>query len=139
MLIKTTFVHPAAEASLQDQTATQDDIARIIQSIKLRDDRIIAAETELRKITEEYRRLREELLPFFRNAKNQSQPLPYQRSGNSPDLHNDQSNATLPPISHAPAEKSGNSGLFRKPSKKSFFLGSTPKNNSPTHIPPAIP
>jgi hypothetical protein len=139
MLMSLLCVHPAAEASLQDQTATQDDIARIIQSIKLRDERIIAAETELRKITEEYRRLREELLPVFRIAKNQSQPLPYQPPGNSPELHNyDQSNVTLPSISHAAPEKSGSS-LFRKPSKKSFFLGSTPKNNSPTHIPQAIP
>lgn len=43
----------------------------------------------------------------------------------------------LPPVSHG-AEKSGSS-LFRRPSKKNFFLGSTPKNNSPTHVPQPIP
>jgi len=136
VLIYFVFVTSAAEANLQDQTATQEDIARIIQSIRLRDERIIAAEAELRKVTEEYRRLREELLPVFRIAKNQSQPLPYQPPGNSPDLHNyDQSNVMLPPVSHGAPEKTS---LSRKLSTKKFFLGSTPKNNSPTHVPQPV-
>ena len=44
----------------------------------------------------------------------------------------------LPPVSHGQSEKGGIS-LSRKLSKKNFFLGSTPKNNSPTHIPQLIP
>ncbi len=44
----------------------------------------------------------------------------------------------LPPVSHGASGKSG-TNLSRKLSKKSIILGSTPKNNSPTHIPQPIP
>lgn len=121
---------------MHDKTATQEDISRIIQSIKLRDERILQAETELRKMTEEYRKLRAELLPVFRMAKDRSQPLPYQPSAGSPDFstHDGMSSpVTLQP----PPEKT--SMLGRKLSKKGLWLNSTPKNNSPTHMPQSIP
>ncbi|KZF26954.1 RA-domain-containing protein [Xylona heveae TC161] len=124
------YVPLSADANAQDATVTQDDIARIIQSIRLRDERIVQAEAELRKITEEYRRLREELLPVFRMAKDRSQPLPILESHG-----HEQSKPTSPPI-FAP-EKVG-SGLSRKFSTKKLFLGATPKNASPTHLPQSI-
>lgn len=105
--------------------ATQDDIARVIESIRLRDQRIIAAESELRvlredlhRIVEENRKLREETLPIIRQAKDRSQPLP-----------NPEQPLTTPPPDIRP-EKS--SGLSRKFSTKKLWLGSAPKMPSPT-------
>lgn len=121
----------------QDQTATRDDISRIIKSIEIRDHRIQAAEAELRKITDEYRRLRDELLPIFRMAKDHSQPLPYHPNDNhSPNHHED---GMSPMISQLPQEQKIGSGLSRKFSTKRLFLGGTPKSSSPTHIPQSIP
>ena len=96
------------------------------------------AEAELRRVTEEYRKLREELLPIFKIAKDRSQPLPYDPPSvnppaSSPDLYNH--NVSSPPISQTSDKNSG--GLARTFSKN-LFLGSTPKNNSPTHIPGTI-
>ena len=128
----------AADASVHDKTATQDDISRIIHSIKLRDERILQAETELRKMTEEYRKLRAELLPVFRMVKERSQPLPYQPSANSPDFpsHDGMSSpVTLQP----PPEKSNNLGRKMSSKSKGLWLNSTPKTNSPTHVPQSIP
>lgn len=100
-------------------------------SFEMRDQRIQQAEIELRKINEEYRKLRDELLPVFRMAKDQSQPLPYHPSGLSPSLHNNHDDVI------SPGDKTGN--IARKFSTKRFLLGSTPKNNSPTHIPQHLP
>ncbi|KAI9678724.1 MAG: Adaptor for signal transduction [Caeruleum heppii] len=121
------YVPLSAETDMQDATATQADIARIIDSIRLRDERIIKAEAELIKITEEYRKLREELLPVFLMAKG---PLPPH-----PEITNHQDKLTAPTISQLGADKLGGS-LSRKFSTKKLWLGSVPKNNSPTH--PAI-
>ena len=124
----------AADAETQDRTATKDDIARIIKSIEIRDHRIQAAEAELRKITDEYRKLRDELLPIFRMAKDRSQPLPYHPHSQSPEHHED---GMSPMVSQLPPEKG--SSLSRKFSTKRLFLGSTPKSSSPTHVPQSIP
>ena len=123
----------AADASLHDKTATQDDISRIIHSIKLRDERILAAETELRKVTEDYRRLREELLPVFRMAKDRSQPLPYQPSTTNLDNYEGMSS----PVLNSSSDKG--SILSRKISTKALRLNFTPKTSSPTHMPKSIP
>lgn len=126
----------AADASINNKKATQEDISRIIQSLRLRDERILQAEAELQRMSEEYRKLREELLPIFRIAKERSQPLPYQPSANSPDIHNDP--LSSPVVSQYSSEQSS---LSRKLSQrgKALFLSSTPKNNSPTHITRPVP
>lgn len=116
---------------MHDQTATLGDLSRIIMSFEMRDQRIQQAEAELRKLNEEYRKLRDELLPVFRMAKDQSQPLPYHPTGSSPSLHNNHDDII------SPGEKTGN--IARKFSTKRFLLGSTPKNNSPTHMPQSLP
>ncbi len=115
----------AADTGMQDAVATQEDIARIIQSIKIRDERIVQAEQELHRVSEEYRRLREELLPLFRIVKDKSQPLPI----HPPELDNHEQ------FGMHGREKQG---LSRKYSHKQLMLGSTPKNASPTHVPPSI-
>ena len=125
----------AADAETQDRTATKDDIARIIKSIEIRDHRIQAAEAKLDWVAEEYRKLRAELLPVFRMAKDRSQPLPYHPHSQSPEHHED---GMSPMVSQLPPEKMGSS-LSRKFSTKRLFLGSTPKSSSPTHIPQSIP
>ena len=125
-----TLTLSAAEASALDQQATREDISRIIRSLEIRDHRIQAAEAEIRKITEEYRKLRDELLPIFRRAKDLSQPLPYHPGTHSPDHPEDNGASPTAPL---PPEVKG-SGLARKFSKKRLFLGQTPKSSSPTYI-----
>ena len=121
---------------MNNKKATQEDISRIIHSIKLRDERILAYEAELRRMSEDYRKLREELLPVFRMAKERSQPLPYQPS--SPDVVNSHDNLSSPVLAQPPPE-SKSSGLARKLSKKGpAWLNSTPKNASPTYMPQAM-
>ncbi len=91
------------------------------------------AEQELRRVTDEYRRLREELLPIFRMAKDRSQPLPFHPTGPGSEVHgHDQ----LGPMHSLQPDKQP-SDLGRKYSKR-FVLGATPKNASPTYIPPSI-
>lgn len=122
------MAHPAAEPTVQEAPPTQDDFARIIRIIKDRDERIHTAEAELKilkddltRIQEENRKLREEILPLVRIAKDRSQPLP------TPDSRED-GQITSPPITQ---ERAGSS-LSRKFSTKKLFLSSAPKNPSPT-------
>ena len=105
----------------------------------------MAAEAELRKLADDYRRLREELLPIFKMAKDRSQPLPYQPnlsySGSTltPDYH-DQSSVSPNAQQEKPEKEKTGSSLGRTLSKKLFASGSSAsKNSSPTHIPQSIP
>ncbi|EGE04315.1 protein kinase regulator Ste50 [Trichophyton equinum CBS 127.97] len=138
------YVPLSADNSSTKDAATQDDIALLIQSIRRRDERLMAAEAELRKLADDYRRLREELLPVFKVAKDKSAPLPYQPP--STVSYGGSTAALSEAYTHDPAtspsflgqDKAG-SGLTRTISRKLFAGGSTPKTNSPTHIPQAIP
>ncbi|KAI7610512.1 hypothetical protein KC319_g20680, partial [Hortaea werneckii] len=134
------YVPLSAEGDKADMYANQDDIARIIESIKLRDQRIIAAEQELRalksdldRIYDENRKLREETLPIMRLVKDQRTPLPDPAGGTIPSPRD-----VDPPkqenLAPAPKETKGSS-LSRKFSTKKLFLGGAPKNPSPTHPP----
>ncbi|OJJ44909.1 hypothetical protein ASPZODRAFT_647729 [Penicilliopsis zonata CBS 506.65] len=102
-----------------NENATQDDVARLIQSIRLRDEKIISVEAELRRVAEDYRRLREELLPVFKMAKDRSQPLP-------------------PPYSTLPGDMYGHDTPALGAASGMNTGGPTSSNNSPTHIPPSI-
>jgi len=129
--------HPAAEPNPQHEMATKDDITRLARSILLlRDERIAQAEAQLTRLADDYRKLRQELLPVFKMAKERSDPLPYapyQSSAVSPELY--QPDVNSPPIAtQAIPEKTS---LTRTFSKK-LGLSSTPKTNSPTHIPNTI-
>lgn len=133
------YVPLSAEAEKADMNATQDDIARVIESIRLRDQRIIAAEAELRvmkqdldRIAEENKKLREEALPMMRLMKDQSTPLPDPAGGTLPSPR--EALPTKQPEATAPKENKGSS-LSRKFSTKKLFLGGAPKNPSPTHPP----
>jgi protein STE50 len=128
----------AAEQNPQHEMATKDDINRLARSIlRLRDERIAQAEAQLTKLADDYRKLRQELLPVVKMAKDRSEPLPYAPySGNaiSPDLY--QSDVVSPPITTQPIPEK--TSLTRTFSKKLGLTSSTPKNNSPTHIPSTI-
>ena len=132
------YVPLSAEGDKGDLNATQDDIARVIESIRLRDQRIIAAEAELRqlkqdldRISDENKKLREETLPIMRLMKDQRTPLP------------DPVGAPIPSPRDADAFKQNQpqenankgSSLSRKFSTKKLFLGGAPKQPSPTHPP----
>lgn len=115
----------AADTSAQDAPPTQDDFAKVIRVVQARDERIQMTESELRhlkeelnKVLEENRRLREEFLPLVRMLKDSQHPLP------TPHEHS----VTSPP---AGSDRAGSS-LSRKFSTKKLFLGSAPKNLSPT-------
>lgn len=71
-------------------------------------------------------------------AKDHSQPLPYHPPGPSPNPYSRNEEDMMSPV--------GSQGLPDKPtilsrkfSTNRLFLGSTPKNNSPTHMPHSIP
>jgi hypothetical protein len=127
---------PAADAEAQYATATLNDIRQLVEQLRLRDERMTIAEMELRRITTEYSRLREELLPVFRMAK-EGKPLPYisQDTNNNQASYNyDASNIISPPAPTPSSTQSGSGGLSRKYStKKLFFGGEQPKNGSPTY------
>ena len=117
--------------------ATKEDIARIARSIiKLRDDRIAQTEAQLLRLSDDYRKLRQEMLPLFKQAKERSEPLPYaphlSQTAASPELH--QSELSPPVTTSSQVEKTS---LTRSFSKK-LGLGSTPKSHSPTHLPNTI-
>lgn len=131
----------AAETTQQDATATREDITRIIQSIKLRDQRIIAAEQELQKVTEDYRKLREELLPVFRMAKDKSHPLPF-HPGDEPY---DQVGSTPQPPPWPERNDAGQKQPIKRLSGANKLMGSSPtyftssqENKSPREVGPSI-
>ena len=97
------------------------------------------AEEQLRQLAQAYSKLRQELIPVFKMAKERLEPLPnvpgYHVSTSSPELHNLE--ATSPPAVQPPPEKTGLSRTLSL-NKKKLFLGSGPKNHSPTYIPSTI-
>jgi protein STE50 len=134
------YVPLSAEGDKSEMTATQDDITRVIESLRLRDQRILAAEAELKamkqdldRIFEENRKLREETLPIMRLVKDQRTPLPDPSGGTLPsprDMEAPKQNENL-----APGKETKGSSLSRKFSTKKLFLGGAPKQPSPTHPP----
>ncbi|EAW14570.1 adaptor protein STE50 [Aspergillus clavatus NRRL 1] len=135
------YIPLTADQSM-NENATQEDVARLILSIRLRDEKIVSVEAEMRRVAEEYRRLREELLPVFKMAKDRSQPLPPpSSSGSAHDGHYDGQTLISPPPTTASTTSTlierAASGISRTFSKR-YNGGTTPKNNSPTYIPPSI-
>ena len=112
----------------------------MIESIRLRDQRIIAAEAELRalkqdldRISDENRKMREEALPIMRLMKDQRTPLPDPAGGTIPSPRDTDPSKLSENL--APVKESKGSSLSRKFSTKKLFLGGAPKQVSPTHPP----
>src|SRR6266480_1989236 len=75
----------AAEAETSESGPTQEDIARIIHIIKDRDAELRLLKEEILRISEENRKLREDILPMVKAAKDRSQPLPEEPSAPASD------------------------------------------------------
>ncbi|CAG8059229.1 unnamed protein product [Penicillium salamii] len=133
------YIPLSADQSM-NETATQEDLARLIKSIQLRDEKLMLVETELRRITDDYRRLREEILPVIKIAKDRSHPLPPPSSGGPPsdNWHDNTATLTSPSQLNISNNDTSTSKIARAFSKRMHPSGATSKNNSPTHIPPMI-
>ncbi|CAI7633353.1 unnamed protein product [Penicillium glandicola] len=131
------YIPLTADQSM-NETATQEDLASLIKSIQVRDEKLMLVETELRRITDDYRRLREEILPVIKIVKDRSHPLPPPSSGGQSSENWHDSTATLTSLPQATPthELSSSSKIARAFSKRIHPTGATPKNNSPTHPPP---
>ncbi|KAI4252018.1 MAG: hypothetical protein LQ352_004517, partial [Teloschistes flavicans] len=128
------YIPPSADADANYKPPSEADYNRLVKSIIERDERIIKTETALIGMAADFRRLREEVLPIIRMAKDRSHPLPYHPNSHSPDLQNNHEDVTSPVVSQMPPEKPGGSSLSRKFSTKRLWLGNTPKSSSPTHV-----
>ncbi|PMD21909.1 hypothetical protein NA56DRAFT_598986 [Hyaloscypha hepaticicola] len=125
------YVPLSADAEAQYATATLKDIKQLVEQLRLRDERLTIAENELRRITNEYSRLREDLLPVFRMAK-EGQPLPYPANGDSNQTSFYDASNTISPPAPTPSSIQSGSGLSRKFSTKKLFFDQ--KSSSPTYL-----
>ena len=91
-------------------------------------------EQDLRRMTEDYRRLREDVLPALRLAKDAQQPLPNVSGGNATatQIYNYDSTTLSPAASTPPLSQSGGSGVKRQYSQRKILIGATAKGSSPT-------
>ena len=124
-------MHNAAADAETDSAPTQDDIARIINIIKDRDAELRALREELVRISDENRKLREDVLPIIKDRKNRSEPLP------TPDEVPDSAALSSAPKTGGGMSMSSSmsSSLSRKFSTKRLFLSNNKPNNlSPTSI-----
>ncbi|KAJ5098024.1 hypothetical protein N7532_005025 [Penicillium argentinense] len=130
------YIPLSADQSMSEN-ASQDDIAKLILSIQRRDEKLMTVEAEMRRLADDYRRLREEILPVIKMAKDRSQPLPPPSVSGPTESYRDSTTLTSP-SQLTLVDNSSSSKLARAFSKRTYTGGNTPKNNSPTHIPPSI-
>ncbi|RFU28858.1 hypothetical protein B7463_g7475, partial [Scytalidium lignicola] len=133
------YVPLSADAEAQYATATLKDIKHLVEQLRLRDERMTIAEQELRRITQEYARLREDLLPVFRMAK-EAQPLPgqpgsqqYHPINTANQANYPYDNTTVSPPAPTPSSLPSGGGLSRSYSTKQLYLDQ-PKSSSPTYM-----
>ena len=105
-----------------------------MEQLRLRDERVRLVELDVQRITEDYRRLREDVLPALRLAKDAQQPLP-----NTSQFESAVYPPSAPPsstLSVGGGQSSG--GLGRQFSARKITVGpsaSASKNgSSPTHL-----
>lgn len=125
------YVPLSADAEAQYATATLKDIKQLVEQLRLRDERISLVERELRQMSEDFRRLREDMLPALRLAKNAQQPLPNVAPNN-------QSYGSETPTISPPAPTStsiqASTGVKRTYSTKKLVLGTNTLSSSPSHL-----
>ncbi|KAJ8100559.1 hypothetical protein POJ06DRAFT_107005 [Lipomyces tetrasporus] len=137
------------------------DVQRLMKSLEIRDRKLMHAEQEIRRLMENYHRLREDLLPIFKMVK-ESKPLPmpdYPPTNRSSLLQSSYAVTSDPPpsilssrhsmfipssqpilggpsvnnFSQQSQSSSSHQGLSRKLSTKKINTSKT--NSSPTHTP----
>lgn len=84
-------------------------------------------ETDLRRMTEDCRRLREDMLPALRLAKDAQHPLPNLSGGQAYTYE-----AGVSPSGPTPPGGTGVGGVKRQYSQRKILIGATPKSSSPT-------
>ncbi|KAI1419477.1 protein kinase regulator Ste50 [Xylaria sp. FL1777] len=125
------YVPLSADAEAQYATATLKDIKQLVEQLRLRDERISLVERDLRQLTEDFRRLREDMLPALRLAKNAQQPLP-NVAANSQTYPYETSTISPPAPNSASGQSSG--GIKRTYSTKKTVLGTNTMSSSPSHL-----
>ncbi|KAK5627535.1 hypothetical protein RRF57_003250 [Xylaria bambusicola] len=121
----------AADAEAQYATATLKDIKQLVEQLRLRDERISLVERDLRQLSEDFRRLREDMLPALRLAKNAQQPLPTV-AADSQNYSYEPSTISPPAPTSASGQSSG--GIKRTYSTKKIVLGPNAMSSSPSHL-----
>ncbi|KAI0904196.1 protein kinase regulator Ste50 [Ustulina deusta] len=122
------YVPLSADAEAQYATATLKDIKHLVEQLRFRDERISLVERDLRQLSDDFRRLREDMLPALRLAKNAQQPLP-NVAANSQNYTYETSTISPPAPNSASGQSSG--GLKRTYSTK---LGTNTISGSPSHL-----
>ncbi|KAG5919576.1 hypothetical protein E4U42_006481 [Claviceps africana] len=120
----------SADVEAQYANATLKDIKHLVEQLRLRDERINLLELDLRRMTDDFRRLREDMLPALRLVKDQQTPLPNLGSGSGQSYMFE---ATLSPPAATPPGGSGpGPSVKRQYSQRKILIGATPKTISPT-------
>ncbi|KAK9324394.1 hypothetical protein V1517DRAFT_53409 [Lipomyces orientalis] len=147
--------------SLSEQEAADHetvDVQRLMKSLEIRDRKIMHAEQEIKRLMDNYQRLREDLLPIFKMVKeskplpmpdyfatNQSSLLPYAATSGPPPSNLSSRHSMFIPssqpisgpslnnLSQQSQSPSSQQGLSRKLSIKKINTSKT--NSSPTHTP----
>ncbi|KAI1261222.1 hypothetical protein F5Y18DRAFT_212221 [Xylariaceae sp. FL1019] len=124
------YIPLSADAEAQYATATLKDIKQLVDQLRLRDERISFMEQDLRRQADDFRRLREDMLPALRLAKNAQTPLP--------NVSNNQNygyeTATLSPPAPTSSSTQSSASLKRQYSTKKIVLGTNPMSISPSHL-----
>ncbi|KAI1075322.1 hypothetical protein F5B20DRAFT_389733 [Whalleya microplaca] len=126
------YVPLSADAEAQYATATLKDIKHLVEQLRLRDERMSLVEQDLRRMTDDFKRLREDMLPALRLAKNAQQPLP--NVSNNQAYGYEQSTISPPAPTSSSTQSSAGGGLGRTYSTKKIVLGTNPKSTSPSHL-----
>ncbi|KAK8147925.1 Adaptor for signal transduction [Beauveria asiatica] len=124
------YLPMSADAEAQYATATLNDIKHLVEQLRLRDERMNLLEGDLRRMTDDFRRLREDVLPALRIAKDAQQPLPNvtpSSQGYTFEAGNISSPGPTPP-----GGSTGIGGVKRQYSQRKILIGATPKSSSPT-------
>ncbi|KAJ6786455.1 hypothetical protein PWT90_07191 [Aphanocladium album] len=123
------YLPMSADAEAQYATATLKDIKHLVEQLRLRDERMNLLEADLRRITNDYQRLREDVLPALRIAKDAQQPLP--NLGSSSQGYTYEA-GTISSPGPTPPGGTGAGGVKRQYSQRKILIGATPKSSSPT-------
>ena len=122
----------AADAEAQYATATLNDIKHLVEQLRLRDERMYLMEGDMRRMMDDFRRLREDVLPALRLAKDASHPLP-NVSSTSPGYGFD--SLLSPQASSTPQSATSSTAppaIKRQYSQRKIVIGAAPKSSSPT-------
>ncbi|PHH60252.1 hypothetical protein CDD81_1911 [Ophiocordyceps australis] len=119
----------SADAEAQYATATLKDIKHLVEQLRLRDERMSLLEQDVRRMNDDFRRLREDMLPALRLAKDAQQPLP--NVSNSTQAYSHEPTVSPPAPTPNPGQGPG-AGMMRSFSQRKILIGATPKGTSPT-------